>query len=143
MTAPQDLCQNLKLVYILTPRVSAMVVPENDTARLGDRLRGEDVPQLPYGSFAVVLGSARLVQVLDAAVDQAGVVAVRQSCQGGDCTAARLFAVAVVMRARCGVDVQQGADRRGPFQGALLAALERGRVGGARVLTSAFWRTWC
>ncbi|MEI5527408.1 hypothetical protein WB401_36365 [Streptomyces brasiliscabiei] len=36
--------------------------------------------------------------------DQAGAVAVRQSCQGGDRTAARVLAVAVAVRAGSAVD---------------------------------------
>ncbi|MGW4518296.1 hypothetical protein ACWEO4_41720 [Streptomyces sp. NPDC004393] len=58
-----------------------------------------------YGSLTVVLGGDRLVQIERAATDQAGAVVAGQSGQGGDRTAARFFAVAVVMSARSSVDV--------------------------------------
>ena len=59
-------------------------------------LRGEDVPQLAYGAFVVVLGGDRFVQVQGAAADQARAVAVRERGQRGDGTAAGLLGVAVV-----------------------------------------------
>ncbi|WP_326793865.1 hypothetical protein OHA79_51575 (plasmid) [Streptomyces sp. NBC_00841] len=53
-----------------------------------------------------VLGRDRLVQVQGTAADQAGAVVAGQSGQGGDGTAARLFAVAVVVSTGGAVDVQ-------------------------------------
>ncbi|CAM5724526.1 hypothetical protein SHIRM173S_07495 [Streptomyces hirsutus] len=83
---------------------------------------GQDVSQLADGGLVVVPGRYRFVQVLGALVDQADAVAVRERGQGGDRPAAGLFAVAVVMGAGRGVDVQQGA-RHGAGQ--------RGRPGRA------------
>lgn len=65
----------------------------------------QDVPQVPDGAFAVVLGGDRLVQVLSAAVDHAGSVVAGQPGQGGDRTTARFLAVAVVMSTGGNVDV--------------------------------------
>lgn len=59
----------------------------------------QGLPQLAYGVLVVVLGGDRLVEVLGAAADQAGAVAVRQRGQGGDRPAAGLFAVAIVSTA--------------------------------------------
>ncbi|MFE9941958.1 DUF402 domain-containing protein [Streptomyces hirsutus] len=106
---------------------------------------GQDVSQLADGGLVVVPGRYRFVQVLGALVDQADAVAVRERGQGGDRPEAGLFAVAFVMGAGRGVDVQQGArhgaGQREQLQGTLLV-LPGASVSPRGVKAWLRW-TWC